>query len=389
MIDLKPTPTQRALRDEAAAWLEENVPDEPLESLDTAIGFEQHREWERKLHDGGWGAISWPKELGGRDASLTEWLLFEEAYYRSGAPSRVNQNGLFLLGPTLLEHGSTAQRQRFLPPMASGDEIWAQAWSEPDAGSDMAAIRTTAVRTDGSYVVSGQKTWVSRGAFADWMFALVRTDPESSRHRGLSFLLIPLDAPGVTVRPIRQISGETGFAEVFLEEVAVPLENRVGAENAGWSIAMSTAGFERGIYLRSPGRFRATARRLVELYAGRGDDAPDGTRAAITRAWMDAEAYALHTQSTVTRAERGEKLGPESSFNKIFWSEMDRSMHETALRLLGCDATLTGNDAAGRHHGSEWLDGYLFSLSGPIYAGTNEIQRNIVADRVLRLPSEG
>ncbi len=387
-MDLTFTPEQEAFRKEARAWLEANVPREPLPSLDTAEGFERHREWEHELNAAGWAMVPWPVEFGGRGANLFEWLIFEEEYYRAGAPGRVNQNGIFLLGPTIMEYGSEAQKARYLPKMASSEEVWGQGWSEPNAGSDMAAIQATAVRDGDHYVVNGQKTWVSRGSYADWLFGMFRTDPESERHRGLSFLLVPLDAEGVTVRPIEQLDREAGFAEVFLDDVRVPVENLLGEENKGWSVAMATAGFERGLMLRSPARFQNTARKLVALYketVGSGERIDPVLRDAVSRTWMDAEAYTLNTYQTVSRLLAGGKIGAEASLNKIFWSELDVKMHETALELLGARGLLLPEAPAAEGVGS-WLDGYLFALSGPIYAGTNEIQRNVIAERILGLP---
>ncbi|MFQ5352688.1 MAG: acyl-CoA dehydrogenase family protein, partial [Candidatus Binatia bacterium] len=258
-MDLSFTAAEQAFREEARSWLVQNVPEQPLASMDTAEGFEQHRSWERRLNEGRWAMVSWPECYGGRGANLVEWLIFEEEYFRADAPGRVNQNGVFLLGPTLMEYGTEEQKLRYLPAMASGEEVWAQGWSEPDAGSDMAAIRASARREGDGYLINGQKTWCSRGAFADWLFGIFRTDPGSKRHHGLSFLLVPLDAEGVRVRPIAQLDGETGFAEVFFDDVRVPLENRLGEENQGWKVAMATAGFERGLMLRSPARYQASA----------------------------------------------------------------------------------------------------------------------------------
>jgi alkylation response protein AidB-like acyl-CoA dehydrogenase len=382
-MDLTETPEETSFRAEARAWLRANVPPKPLASMDTAEGFEQHRAWERTLHEAGWAVVSWPKEYGGRGASLGEWLIFEEEYWAAGAPGRVNQNGLFLLGPTLMEFGTEGQRARFLPPMASSEEIWCQGWSEPNAGSDLASLSSRARREGDEWVLSGQKTWCSRGAFADWMFGLFRSDPDSERHRGLSFILVPLDAPGVTVRPITQLDGETGFAEVFLDDVRVPVEeNTVAAAGEGWKVAMSTAGFERGLLLRPPGRFLAASGRLVGLFAERGGESPPGLGDDVARSWMDVEAYRLFTWWTVSRLAEGGAIGAESSLNKIFWSEMDIRLHEVALELLGSDGELgPEDDLVG-----PWMDGYLFALAGPIYAGSNEIQRNIIAERVLGLP---
>jgi alkylation response protein AidB-like acyl-CoA dehydrogenase len=387
-MDLAFTLAQRAFRAEARAWLAANVPPAPLRSFDTAEGAAEHRAWERRLHAGGWAMVPWPVEYGGRGADLLEWLIFEEEYYRAGAPKRINQNGIFLLGPTIMEYGTPEQKARFLPKIASSEEVWAQGWSEPNAGSDMAAIQATARRDGDQYVLRGQKTWASRGAFADWLFGMFRTDPKSERHRGLTFLLVPLDAPGVTVRPIAQLDGETGFAEVFFDDARVPVANRLGGEGEGWKVAMATAGFERGLMLRSPARFQATARRLVELCRANPATASESLREEVVRCWMDAEAYTLETYRTVSRLLAGGKIGFEASLNKVFWSELDVRMHEVALRLLGHRADLLPEAPAAAGVG-EWLDGYLFSLSGPIYAGTNEIQRNVIAERILGLPRSG
>ncbi len=384
-MNLAYTPAQEAFRKEARAWLEAHVPKAPLRSFDTPEGFEAHRDWERTLHAGGFAMVPWPVEYGGRGADLLEWLVFEEEYYRAGAPGRVNQNGIFLLGPTLMEYGTPAQKARFLQPMASSEEVWAQGWSEPNAGSDMANIQTTALRDGDHYVIHGQKTWASRGAYAHWLFGLFRTDPDSKRHHGLSFVLVPLDTPGVTVRPIQKLNGKAAFAEVFFDGARVPVENLLGEEGQGWKVAMATAGFERGLMLRSPARFQSTAHRLVKLYretVRRGAPVAPGARERVARCWMDAEAYALNTYQTVSRLLAGGGIGAEASLNKIFWSELDVRMHELALELLGPRAELL--DGGGE--GGQWLEGYVFALSGPIYAGTNQIQRNIIAERLLGLP---
>ncbi len=382
-MDLQFTAAQRAFRAEARAWLREHVPATPLASYDTRAGFEQHRAWEATLAAGRYSAVTWPTELGGRGADLIEWLIFEEEYSAADAPLRVNQNGILLLGPTLMEFGSAEQKARFLPRMARCDDMWAQGWSEPNAGSDMAAI-TSRARLDGEhYVLNGQKTWSTRALFANWLFGLFRSDPASSRHHGLSYLLVPLDAPGITVRPIKALNGTLAFAEVFFDEVRVPLANRIGEAGQGWQVAMATAGFERGLLLRSPARFQRSAARLVALYRRHREQAErdPSIRDAVLKAWMDAEAYNLGSYHTVGRLARGERVGAEASANKIFWSELDLLLHETALRILGSRAELTDDAEA-----QDWIEGFLFAQAGPIYAGTNEIQRNIIAERVLGLP---
>jgi alkylation response protein AidB-like acyl-CoA dehydrogenase len=387
-MNLDYTPQQRAFRAEIRAWLKEHVPSEPLPSFDTEAGFAAHREWERTLHSGRWSMVTWPRELGGRGCDLIEWLIFEEEYWRADAPMRVNQNGIFLLGPTLMDFGTEEQKARFLPAMASGEHVWAQGWSEPNAGSDMAAIRTSARREGDEYVLNGQKIWSTRAVWADWLFGLFRSDSQSVRHHGLTFLMVPLKAPGITVRPIRQLNGHTGFAEIFFDDVRVPVANRIAGEGMGWQVAMATAGFERGLMLRSPARFQRTAEALRDLYLAHPDAAQrdPSLRERVTQAWMDAQAYALSTYNTASRLQKGGHIGAESSTNKVFWSELDLRMHQTALDILGAQAEVVPLDKAARAKHGNWLDGFLFAQAGPIYAGTNEIQRNIVAERMLGMP---
>lgn len=381
------TTKQKAFRAEVRAWMAAHVPKTPLPSFDTAEGFEAHRAWERTLNSARFSAVTWPEALGGRGCDLIEWLIFEEEYWAASAPLRVNQNGIFLLAPTLMEYGSEAQKARFLPRMAAGEEIWAQGWSESSAGSDMAAIRCKAIREGDDYVINGQKIWSTRAVWADWLFGLFRSDPASTRHHGLSFILLPLNLPGITIRPIKQLNGLSGFAEIFFDDVRVPVENRLGGEGEGWKICMATAGFERGLMLRSPARFQQTAAQLVALYRQHQAeaDADPAIRDAVLKSWMQAEAYALATYRTASRLAKGGQIGAEASTNKIFWSELDLLMHDTAMAILGARAELLPQapDAGDVGH---WLDGFLFAQAGPIYAGTNEIQRNIIAERMLGLP---
>ncbi|MFZ0666708.1 MAG: acyl-CoA dehydrogenase family protein [Acidimicrobiales bacterium] len=395
-MDLRFTDEQDRFRQEIRQWLEAHVPSErfgrsALASLDTAIGFEQHRAWERMLFEARLSVVSWPEEYGGRDSDLWEWLIFEEEYYRAEAPTRVGQNGIFLLAPTMFEFGTDDQKARFLPPMASGEEIWCQGWSEPDSGSDLASLRSTARPVDGGgWRLNGQKTWCSRGAFADWLFGIFRSDPESERHRGLTYFVVKLDTPGVTVRPIAQLDGETGFAEVYFEDVLVPDEQVLGGVNEGWSVAMSTAGSERGMSLRSPARYTEAASRLVALYedlmSGSGGDAgilrAERAVEEVARAWSAAELYRIHTYWTASRIKKGGSVGADASIGKIHWSETDIAIQSAALELLG----ETGWNLDSELRPGRWLDGYLFSLAGPIYAGTNEIQRNVIAERLLGMP---
>jgi len=396
-VDLNFTEAEEAFRAEAREWLGAHVP-HGLPSGDTREGFARHVEWEKELFEARWSVVSWPEEYGGRGASLWEWLIFEEEYYRAGGPQRVTQNGIFLLAPTIFEFGTDEQKARFLPRMAAAEDLWCQGWSEPDAGSDLAGIKSRAVHDDerGGWVVNGQKTWTTRGAFCNWLFGLFRTDPEAARHRGMTYLMVPLDAEGVTVRGVERLDGDEGFAEVFFDDVFVADDLVLGGVNEGWGVAMATTSSERGLTLRSPGRFCAAADRLVDLWKRRSAQAATGDlaavgagdphlRDAVAQSWMEAEAYRLATLADVTGIVEGRPQGARSSLTKIFWSELDVRLHETALELLGPYAELV-DEAPEGVDGGTWMKGYEFSLSGPIYAGTNEIQRNVVAERVLGLP---
>ena len=386
-MDFSYTAGQQAFRAEVRDWLAAHVPRQRLASFDTREGFEQHRAWEHQLFEARLSMVTWPEALGGRGCDLVEWLIFEEEYWRADAPLRVNQNGQFLLGPTLMQFGTEAQKQRFLPRIASSQDVWAQAWSENGAGSDLAAIRAKAVRDGDHFVINGQKIWVSRALFADWIFGIFRSDPLSDRHHGLSYVLVPLSARGVSVRPIKGLNGLDSFAEIFFDEVRVSADNLIGVEGQGWQVAMATAGFERSLLLRSPGRYQRTAQKLVQLYQRHraGADRDPLLREAVLQAWMDAEAYNLAAYHTVGKALLGEQPGVEASANKIFWSELDLRIHETALRILGERGELLP-EAPAAGDVDTWLEGYLFAQAGTIYAGTNEIQRNIIAERMLGLP---
>jgi alkylation response protein AidB-like acyl-CoA dehydrogenase len=375
-MDLTWSAEELAFRHEARAWLTAHVPRPALPSGDTAEGFAAHLEWERALFDARWSAVSWPSRFGGRDASLWEWLIFEEEYYRADAPQRVTQNGIFLLAPSIFEFGTPEQQERILPRMAAARDLWAQGWSEPGAGSDLAAITSRAERDDpaGGWRLHGQKTWTTRGAFCTHLFGLFRTDPAAERHRGLTYFLADLRSPGVEVRGFERLDGDEGFAEVFFDGAFVPDRDVLGEVNRGWSVAMATTSSERGLTLRAPGRFSRAADRLAELARTRG--APGDLADRVAQSWIEARAYQLFTLEQVTSIAAGDQVGARSSLNKLYWSELDVRLHETAMELLGTDGEADG----------PWSRGFEFSLAGPIYAGTNEIQRNIVAERLLGLP---
>ena len=364
-----------AFRDEVRTFLDANRDAFPTKSYDTEEGFEQHRHWDKVLFDAGLSVIAWPRKYGGRDATLLQWVVFEEEYFRAGAPGRASANGTSMLAPTLFSHGTSEQLDRILPKMATGEEIWAQAWSEPESGSDLASLRSTATRTDGGWLLNGQKIWSSRAPFGERGFGLFRSDPAAQRHQGLTYLMFDLHTDGVTVRPIQQLGGETGFGEIFLDDVFVADTDVIGDVGDGWRAAMSTASNERGMSLRSPARFAAPTQRLVEMWKANPDSA---FADEVADAWIKAQAYRLHTFGTVTRLAEGGELGAEASVTKVFWSDLDVAIHQTACDLRGADGELRDS----------WNDGLLFALGGPIYAGTNEIQRNIIAERLLGLPRE-
>ena len=382
-MDLNWSAAQTETRLELSHWLEQNLAAWRGEigvelSGDTRDGFAQQLLWEQRLYEAGWSAVSWPSAYGGRDGTLWDWLIFEEEYWRAGAPQRVTQNGIQILAPSIFEHGTQAQLDHLLPRVAAAQDLWCQGWSEPNAGSDLAGVASRARRVADGWVLDGQKTWTTRGAFCTHLFGLFRSDPDSARHRGLSYLLVPLDLGGITVRGFGRLDGDEGFAEVFFDGAFLP-DDAVGGGvvlgkvGQGWRVAVSAASTERGL-LRSPGRYQATVTSLLELCSQRGADA--ALRQRVSAAWMRVDAYRLQTLQTVTTLLDGGDIGSEASLAKIWWSELDIELHEIALDLLGADAELDG----------PWSKGHQFSLAGPIYAGTNEVQRNIVAERVLGLP---
>lgn len=375
-MDLRFSERDETFRREARAWLQAHLEHMPHGSGDTREGFAEHLRWERLLFEAGWAVVAWPRAYGGRDASLMQWLIFEEEYWGAGAPQRVTQNGIFLLAPSIFGFGTEEQKRRLLRPIAAAECLWAQGWSEPGAGSDLASLRSRAERVEGGFRLYGQKTWTTRGAFCDKIFGPFRSDPGAPAHAGLTYFLVPLRAEGVSVRGSARLDGDEGFADVFLDGVFVPDSDVLGGVGNGWKVAMATTSSERALSLRSPGRFMATAERLRELCKQSPRGADPVLRDRVVRALLDVEAYRFHTFALATRMQAGSPLGPEASLSKLFWSELDVAMHETALALLGDEAELE----------NAWTKQYQFALAGPIYAGTNEIQRNVVAERVLGLP---
>ena len=386
-MDLNLTDDQLAFRDEVRSWLADNVPSEPLPTDGTREAFEAHRAWEKRLYEAGYAAIHWPRAYGGRDADLLTQAIFQEEYTRAEAPARINVLGLGLAGPTLMVYGNDDQKQRWLPAILSCEDIWCQGFSEPDAGSDLAAIRTTAVREGDDFIVNGQKIWTSLGRYADWMFTLVRTDKDAPKHKGISYLMIPMDTPGIDVRPIVQINNDAGFAEVFLTDVRVPAHNLVGNLNEGWGIAMATLGFERGTGLGAHVRFSKDLQELVRMVRALGLSDDPILRDEVTRHFVDTEVYRHNMYRTLTRLAGGKPIGPEASLNKLYWSQMEARIYETGMQAMGELGELTPKADAAVDKG-HWQKSYWYSRASNIYAGTSEIQKNIISERVLGLPKE-
>jgi alkylation response protein AidB-like acyl-CoA dehydrogenase len=385
-MDLTPTPDQQGFRSEVREWLEANVPTD-LPPLKTREQLPAYKAWERTLFEAGYAAISWPKAFGGRDADLMTQAIFAEEYARAGGPQRINVLGLGLAGPTLMVHGTPEQQAQWLPDILSCDAIWCQGFSEPDAGSDLAAIRTSAVLEDDTYVVNGQKIWTSAGRFGDWIFTLVRTNNDVAKHKGITFLMIDMRSEGIEVRDINQINNDAGFAEVFFDDVRVPAANVVGGVDNGWAVAMTCLSFERGTGLGSHVRFQKNLDGLVDIVKAAGSDDDPKVRDAVAALHVRNQVFRHNGNRTLTSITNGNPIGPEASLNKLFWSTMERDIFETGMDVMGPyaeleDGGLDGVDAMG------WHKQYWYSRAACIYAGTSQIQKNIIAERVLGLPKE-
>jgi len=376
------------LRDELRAWLREHPPPD-VEIAATSEDAEVLREWQRTLHAGGWVGIHWPAEYGGRGASFADVAAYNHELAHAGAPNLLGRAGITLVGPTLMAHGTEEQRRRWMRRILSGDDVWCQLFSEPDAGSDLAALTTRAEKRGGSYVVSGQKVWSSYAQFADWGIALVRTDAGAPPHRGISMLAIPMSADGVEIRPLRQLTGESEFNEVFLDGVEVPVEHLIGPEHEGWQVANTTLANERGAsFIWKEQVLHEVA--LDQLFAacaraGRRDDPL--VRQRLAQASIEVELFRLHNRRTLSRLARGEEIGAESSLVKLFWAGMSQRIADTAVAVLGPDALLMPDDAHAIDRG-QWALALLATRANSIMGGTSEIQRNIIGERLLALPRE-
>lgn len=395
-MDFNYTPAEEQFRMELRAFLASALP----EGWGTTVFLpededEQARfrlDWERKLYEGGWSCIGWPKEYGGRDASLSERAIYTEELARARAPELINIIGQNLAGHTIIHHGTPEQKARFLPEIISSREVWCQGFSEPNAGSDLASIKTRAELKGDQFIVNGQKIWTSYAHHSQWCLALVRTSNEGPRHKGISLLLIDMRSPGITLRPLRQISGENEFNETFFDDVEVPVENLLGPINEGWRITMTTLSYERGPE-DALGRQIRIKQELDTLIEKATEIRIDGkrliddplVRQKLGRAIAEVEIIRLNSLRALSRYLAGEDRGSDASILKLFWSEVGVRMSETVMDVLGPLGTLNGDDPLAVGSG-RWLTSWLQSKAFTIYAGSSEIQRNIIGERVLGLP---
>jgi len=390
-MDFQLSPEDAAFQEEVRTWLSDHRDQiAHTREVDWEQGgeaFERYRAWERQLFDAGLGAVAWPKEYGGRGATLMQQALFTDEYVKAKGPDRINRLGLGLLGPTLMVFGSDEQKSEHLPRILRCDEIWCQGFSEPNAGSDLASLRTRADIDGDEFVINGQKIWTSLGRFGDWIFVLARTDPAAPKHKGISFILVDMHSPGVEVRPLVQIDGSARFAEVFFTDVRVPRSNLVGALNEGWKVAMTTLGFERGTGLGSPAAFNRIFGDVVDLSRREGRSEDPDVRRRVAQSYIETRMFQLNNQRTLSKLAKGAQVGSEASLNKLYWSEMEMRLEELALDVLGPRAELDEGSPDAELNG-EWFGEYLYARASMIYAGTNEIQKNIIAQRVLGLPRE-
>jgi alkylation response protein AidB-like acyl-CoA dehydrogenase len=387
-MDLGFTPEEEAFREEVRSWLDSNLPSDWRhrgvggfrEDDDTDL----QRQWQRRLNDGGWLKLAWPPEAGGRAATPVMQAIYQEEMAKAGAPIILGRLGVSLLAPTLLVHGSQWQKDSYVDRILSGELIFCQGFSEPDAGSDLAGLRTRAEKRDGKWVLNGQKTWSSGAHYADKSFLLARTDQNEEAHRGIGFFLVDMHQPGVEVRRIRQMTGGGEFCEIFLSNAEVEERDMVGETGAGWKIAMTVFGFERG-GLAQAARFERAVAELATLARERGAGADPQVRQQVAQAQIEAHVFRLSGLRNLTQAQHGHAPGAEASLTKLYWSEMDKRIQETAVGLQGLYGALAPEEPMAVEDG-RWQYGWMWAQAETIYAGSSEIQRNIIAERVLGLP---
>src|SRR5215813_1095637 len=393
LVDLNLSLEETRFRNELRAWLEQHAPKHWEHRRDASIAqqFAFLRSWQKTLYDGGWAGISWPREYGGRGAGLMQQVIFWQELARVTAPPMANVIGLGMVGPTIIAFGTEAQKTRFLRGILSADEIWCQGFSEPNAGSDLAGLQSDA-RLDGEhFVVNGQKVWTSYGWAADWCELVVRTDPTVPKHKGLTVMLVDMKSPGVEVRPLRQMTGESEFNEIFFRDVRVPVENVLGNVNDGWNVAVSTLMHERGAYgARLIPLFKRTINRLIELSRtsqrnGKPASQDPILRQKLAQCYAEVEIMRLNQLRAFSRITATGAPGPEGSIQKLFWSELNPRLQQLAQEILGPYGQLLAGDSYAVDKGI-WSYGYLRSRGNTIEAGTSEVQRNIIGHFVLGLP---
>ena len=396
-MNLRDRPEDVAFREEVRGFLDEKLVGEFAElggrggSGDETYGFEVRLRWEKVLAEGGWTCLGWPVEHGGRGASMAEQVIFNEECARAAAPGRVSVLGEGLLGPTLIHYGTAAQKARFLPPIRAGTEMWCQGYSEPDAGSDLANVKTRAERDGDEWVVTGQKVWTSLAQQADWCFVVCRTEPGSLRHKGLSYLLVPMDQPGVEVRPIKQLTRTSEFNEVFFDGARTGVDNVVGEVGDGWRVALATLAFERGVALLGHQlSFRRELDRLLALAKENGRACDPVVRDRLAQAHIELTIMRYNTLRSLAGID-GPVAPPEASIAKLYWGSWHRSLGELSLSVLGAAGTVLDGEALPENEGyalNDFQRSFLFARSETIYGGSNQIQRNIIGERVLSLPPE-
>jgi len=387
-VDLGFTAEEEAFRQEVRAWLGANL---PAEWSHRGVGgyredddTELQRDWQRRLHEGGWLKLAWPREAGGRGATPVMQAIYQEEMAHAGAPVILGRLGVSLLAPTLVVHGSPWQKETYIEKILSGEIICCQGFSEPDAGSDLAGLRTRAEKRDGRWILNGQKTWSSGAHYADKSFLLARSDADAEPHKGISFFLVDMHQPGVEVRRIRQMTGGGEFSEIFLTNAEVEERDLVGEPGLGWKIAMTVFGFERG-GLAQAARFERAVGELASLARGRGAGSDPSTRQRVAQAAIEAHVFRVIGLRNLTSAQHGHAPGPEASLTKLYWSEMDKRLQELAVGVQGPYGALAPGSPLAVEEG-RWQYGWMWAQAETIYAGSSEIQRNIIAERVLGLP---
>jgi len=387
-VDLEFTPEEESFRQEVRTWLESNLRAEwrhgGVGGYREEEATDVQREWQKRLYDGGWLKLGWPEEAGGRGATPVMQAIYQEELATFGAPGILGRLGVTLLAPTLVVHGTDWQKEQYVEKILSGELIFCQGFSEPDAGSDLAGLRTKAERRDGRWILSGQKTWSSGAHYSDKSFLLARTDPSAEPHRSIGFFLVDMHQPGVEVRRIKQMTGGGEFSEIFLAGAEVDDRDLVAQPGDGWKIAMTVFGFERG-GLAQAARFERVVAELAQLARERGVGSDPTTRQKIAQARIEAHVFRLIGLRNLTRAQHGHAPGPEASVTKLFWSEMDKRMQEAAIGVEGMYGALAPESSSALEDG-RWQYGWMWAQAETIYAGSSEIQRNIIAERVLGLP---